>query len=449
MFSHRLDNRAANDSAMSIDGTAMTMFENIEQSLSAESPCGPDPELDPQIQNFLSVSEGQLPSSYRDFDKKNFDAKPTLQKLGGLLQNSRDIRFIVLAAKYYILADNLGGFVESIQAASLLLQAQWEHCHPTELGGGNQLRSAYLKSLDDLPTSVLPLQNALLINDRRVGPISIRSILLAEKKIPARAEETSVDADSIKDAFLRVEPLSSLLELQSQMNAITTNLQSIRQLFVDKSGYDVAPQFEQLPELAKSIELYLAAIIKIRSPQDLSVAVADGNGEPASAGAGQISENAGSVTDGIASVQEASNALEAILSYYALNEPSSPSRLLVKQAQLLVGKSFVEAMRMLAPNLAEETKIKIGGDAPFSLDFGQLSGLFPEEPQSVETVAETKTFCANTRGDASALMRKVEDFYKFSEPSSPIPLLVERARNFVAKDFTSLLKEMAKKDDNS
>lgn len=428
---------------------ATTMFANIEQSVSAESPCGPDPELDPQVQNFLSVSEGQLPSSYRDFDKKNFDAKPTLQKLGGLLENSRDIRFVVLAAKYYILSDNLSGFVESIQAASVLLRAQWEHCYPTQAGGGNQLRSAYLKSLDDLPTSVLPLQNAVLINDRRVGPISIRSILVADKKIPARAEEASVDAESIKDAFLRVEPLSILLDLQAQMNTITSSLQNMRQLFVDKAGYDAAPQFEQLPELAKAIELYLAAIIKLRTPHDSTLALADANGDPALREIGSTPENGAIALDGLASVKEASNALEAILSYYASHEPSSPSRLLVKQAQLLVGKSFVEAMRMLAPNMAEETKIKIGGDAPFSLDFGQLSSLFPEEAQLEEVVVEAKSFCASSRSDATALMRKVENFYKVTEPSSPIPLLVERARNFVAKDFTSLLKEMAKKDDNS
>ena len=62
---------------------------------------------------------------------------------------------------------------------------------------------------------------------------------------------------------------------------------------------------------------------------------------------------------------------------------------------------------------------------------------------------EARTYSAATRTEASALMRKVEQFYRTTEPSSPIPLLVERARNFVAKDFASLLKEMAKKDENN
>lgn len=427
----------------------MAMFANIQEAISAESPCGPDPELDPQVQNFLAVAEGQLPASYRSFDKKAFDARPTLQKLEELLQKSRDIRFVILAAKYFILSDNIRGFAESIQAAGALLKSQWGHCHPTEASGGDQLRAAYLKSLDDLPTSVLPLQSALLITDRRLGAISIRSILVAGKKLPARADETGLDPSSIKDAFLRVEPISELLNLQSQMSDIATNLQDIRQLFVDKVGYEVAPQFEQLPELARSISEYLVPIINERSGQQQSLAVSEGAASPDQTVADLNSDKIDVISPDVGSVKEASNALEAILAYYAASEPSSPSRLLVKQAHLLVGKSFVEAMRMLAPGMTEETKIKIGGDAPFSLDFGQLSSLFPEESQLGDGDAEARSYSAATRTDATALMRKVEQFYKLTEPSSPIPLLIERARNFVAKDFTSLLKEMAKKDDNS
>jgi type VI secretion system protein ImpA len=430
----------------------MAMFANFDSPVSAENFCGPDPDLDPQVQNFLAVAEGQLPASYRDFDRKSFDARPTLQKLEELLQKSRDVRFVVLAAKYFILSDNLNGFVESIQAAATLLKTQWEHCHPTEDSGGIQLRSAYLKSLDDLPTSVLPLQNALLINDRRVGAISIRAILISEKKLPARAEEPVLDADSIREAFLRVEPIAELLKLQTQMSSVVSNLQDMRQLFVDKVGYDVAPQFEQLPALVKSISEYLTLIVGQRAPQQQSQGISEG--EAASDQTNAVSDRTASENDTVASpdvgsVKEASNALEAVLTYYASREPSSPSRLLVKQAHLLVGKSFVEAMRMLAPSMAEETKIKIGGDAPFSLDFGQLSSLFPEESQLGDEVFDAKSYSAATRADATALMRKVEQFYKLTEPSSPIPLLVERARNFVAKDFTSLLREMAKKDENS
>src|SRR5580704_3862228 len=136
----------------------MAVYAGVEDQITAEFPCGPNPDADPEVQNFLSVAEGQLPASYRSFNKKSFEAKQTLATLRDYLQKSRDLRFLVLAAKYHILSDDLPSFVDAITAISTLLSAQWDYCHPTETAGGAELRSAFLKSLDDLPTVVLPLQ---------------------------------------------------------------------------------------------------------------------------------------------------------------------------------------------------------------------------------------------------------------------------------------------------
>ena len=425
----------------------MVVFAGIEKPISPESPCGPNPDVDQDIQNFLAVAEGQLPASYRDFNKKTFDAKPTLQQLQQHIGKFRDIRFLVIAAKYAILSDDLPLFAETIAALPVLLVAQWDHCHPTEAAGGNALRSAHLQSLDDKPTVVLPLQSMPLIIDKRLGAISMRSILVADKKLPPRADETALALDDIKDAFMRYEPLDHLVEIRNLLIGVKASLQQLRQIFQEKAGHDLAPMFDQLPAMADSICAYLGAILLTRSPENVPALVKE---EALVQRDNESSSETTTFSAGdIISVKEASNALEAILVYYGSKEPSSPARLLVKQAHQLVGKSFVEAMRILAPGLAEETKIKIGGDQPFSLDFSQLSTLFAEGSSGEESeVGEARMFTAASRNEATSLMRKIEQFYKVTEPSSPIPLLVEQARNFVAKDFTSLLKEMAKKNEN-
>jgi type VI secretion system protein ImpA len=302
-----------------------------------------------------------------------------------------------------------------------------------------------------MPTSILPLQHATLIVDKRVGSISMRSILVAARKIPGRAEDPALDTDAIKDAFLRVEPFDKLLAIQARVEGMLTALREIRQIFIDKAGYETAPQFEQLPELLTSISTYVAEIIRERAPvSDQESAVSEDDEPGATDEAQADGAMAGSQSpENVRTVGEAANALEAILGYYAASEPSSPSRLLIKQAHQLVGKTFVEAMRVLAPGMAEETRIRIGGDSPFSLDFSQLSALADEEVPREGASDEARRYSASTRSEATALMRKVEQFYRSTEPSSPIPLLVERARNFVARDFASLLKEMAKRDENN
>lgn len=426
---------------------------DVATPISAELPCGPDPDLSPDVQNFMAVAEGQLPMSYRDFNRKTFDVKDTIKKLEECLATSRDLRFLVMLAKFNILQDNVTEFAASIEAMRKLADTQWDHFHPAEQAGGNPLRAAYLKSLDDLPNSVLPLQSATIFSDKRIGPISFRNIMVAEGKVPPRSGETTPDAGSIRDAFMRLEPVDQLVAMRDMFAGVSSNLDAMRQIFIEKAGYDAAPDFDALPETIGNINTYLSDIISQRLPQDHPASASDDEASSAQeADATSAVGTTGQTAGDVRSFREASNALEAILAYYATREPSSPARLLVKQAHQLVGKSFIEAMRILAPQVAEETSVKLGGEAPFALDFSQLSALAEDGDQLAygDEQGYPQTFIVSSRNDATQLMRKVEQFYKAAEPSSPIPVLVERARNFVAKDFTSLLKEMARKDnDNS
>jgi type VI secretion system protein ImpA len=48
-----------------------------------------------------------------------------------------------------------------------------------------------------------------------------------------------------------------------------------------------------------------------------------------------------------------------------------------------------------------------------------------------------------TRAEAVELLKAVESFYKSAEPSSPIPVLIERAYSLTSKDFFSLMAEFS------
>ena len=58
------------------------------------------------------------------------------------------------------------------------------------------------------------------------------------------------------------------------------------------------------------------------------------------------------------------------------------------------------------------------------------------------TGAETPSFEIGARREAVALLEDVGVFYRAREPSSPIPLLTDRARALAERDFLYLLQQM-------
>ena len=423
----------------------MVDFSTISSPVSAELPCGPNPDGIAELENFIAAAEGQLPASFLTFSKASFDAAGPLKEISTWLQQVRDLRLLVLAAKYLILSGDILGFANTLDAISSLLTERWRDVHPQQQDESYSLRGAHVGSLDDMPTVVLPLQYAPLIKDRKLGPLAYRSLLLATKVAQPRNGEIIIDESSIRDALLKFEDFEAIKTMGNAVTRSGAALKSIRSAFIDKAGYEDAPAFERLAPLIDSIGVFVGGFIQQREP---SAALPENEPVDGQTAAGETGESASLATanmPGLQSSADAAEALKAVAGYFARHEPSSPALLLVRQAQQMVGKSFVDAMLLLAPAAAEKSTIKIGGESPFTLTFAQLkalAGQAAEPPAEGQTVGQT--FTVASRMDSARLMLAVESYFRRVEPSSPIPLLIERARFFVDKDFPALLKDILK-----
>jgi type VI secretion system protein ImpA len=425
----------------------MSRFAAIAAPVSDGLPCGPNPDGNLEFENFIASAEGQLPSSYFSFSKANFDIAGPVKQISALLEKSRDIRLIVLAGKLFILSGNIEEFSDAISAISALLQERWEEVHPQGSDGDFSFRGAYLSSLDDMPTVVLPLQYAPLVNDRRAGAVTYRSYLAATGAVQRRTDEAVLDRTAIHDALARSD-IEALKGTCNALNRLDAALQQIRARFTEQAGFEQAPAFDKLGPLVSDIATLLRNALTERDPS-LALATTKAEAAPSAETADEISSAPASLPIP-RSMPDAGEALKAIEKYYAVYEPSSPAVLLVRQAQQLIGKSFVEAMQFLAPTLMDKAAIRIGGDAPFALSMAQLKTLTGQsaasaQPNAGNGEAKPQDFIVATRADAAALMEIVEKYYRKQEPSSPIPLLLERARLFVDRDFSTLLKDILAK----
>jgi type VI secretion system protein ImpA len=259
--------------------------------------------------------------------------------------------------------------------------------------------------------------------------------------------------------------LSEIVETRGQFMALQAALRGVREICVDRAGGERAANHEKEPGLVDKILVLLNGIVVKRDP---ALAMADAQGP-------EGAENGGTSTiptGAVASTRDVAAALKAIADYFARFEPSNPALLLVRQAEQLMGKSFLEVMRVLVPNHMEQAAIQIGKDQQlFDLPVMQLSEFAqtlqaedqnqdrdqsqdqadqaadqdqPQDHRAIDAprASAPRRLDARTRDDAIRLLEQIGTYYRIAEPSSPVPFLTERARSFAQRDFLSLLKEV-------
>jgi hypothetical protein len=70
------------------------------------------------------------------------------------------------------------------------------------------------------------------------------------------------------------------------------------------------------------------------------------------------------------------------------------------------------------------------------------SAAVPSAPITKIDLGPAPSFTASTRQQASLLLSAVEGFFRVVEPSSPVTVLLARARSYFGKDFASILNEL-------
>lgn len=427
----------------------------LVKPVSAESPCGPDLDLEGDVAylNFFAAAEPLLPRSYFEVtdaggDKKRFDPNSIkfddeLEKARPLLDRTRDLRLVVFLAKIAALSRNLAGFATCLEAIAVLLERHWDDVHPGLEDGDAAYRQTTIESLDALTTVVIPLQFQPLLNSRRYGWVSYRTWLIAKGDTAPRDDDLVLDRGGIEQVVTGAE-LDQIKAIAARFSALAALLNRLTRIWSEKNGSGGTLGLAQLAALITGIDGLLADIVRHRDPTAAPPPLPGASAE-AEQPEGVASASPANGTRRVASTAEAARALEAVVGYFRRSEPSSPALLLVLQAQQMLGKSFVEALRMLLPAHVETAAINIGKDRFFDLPIERMAGLLEDAPaaaaQDVPPVP-SELAAVTQRGEALALLEQVGGFYRLVEPSSPIPYLTDRARELAQRDFLSLLRDV-------
>jgi len=296
-------------------------------------------------------------------------------------------------------------------------------------------------------TVLMPLEFTPLVRDRRQRDVSFRRIALgrglrtpqgeekvedAETLIGAlRAAENADDAAASHEAARRLKDAASRIEavcLSDERRPFRPNIEALH-VRIDEL---VGVLEEARPDLAGAAPGAAAA----------AATDADEDGVPAPPAGGEPAAQA--PVPRIARRAEARAALDALEAYFLGHEPSSPSFVLVRQARQLVGRPLVEALELLVPERSGRARIDFGSETGFLLTMERMRALSeigepdadgPDDPDGAAS------FTVEDRDAAGRLMQALEGYYAAKEPSSPIPILLTRARGYLNQSFTAILAE--------
>jgi len=315
--------------------------------VSDDAPSGPDLEYDPAFQELETLARGKAEQQFGDtlIAAEPPDWAKVMERSAELLERSKDFRLALYWLRAAANIEGLPGFEAGIRLLIGLTSEFWDSLHPEldkEDNDDPTFRLNVLAQLTDLEAAPRDLRNAWVARSRAVGIVTVRQIEIAAGKLTPREDEEPV-SDAHIDGVLTAALAESADALDAAM-ALPDRLKELSRLLVDKVGSDRAPALNPLIQTAQLIQTACRRVIggeadEAGSDEEAGSAAAEGGGVVVRAVPGQINSR-----------EDAMRALDKVCDYLARTEPTNPAPLLIKRARALMGKSFIEIIRDLAPD---------------------------------------------------------------------------------------------------
>ena len=319
--------------------------------LAGATPSGDDLGYDPQFVAMEQAGSGKPETQYGD---KVFAGEPpdwvaVCEQAMALAARTRDLRVAVWLVRGGARLHGLAGAEQGLRLVRGLLEGFWDSVHPQldpSEGNDPTMRLNALVPLGRPEAALADLRAASIAPVR--GSLSVRDLELGLGLDDAAGGETVPTEAGVLQA------LQNLLATHPGIAEVAASARSsadaVAALLVDRVGHEQAPDLTPLTGLLKAL---VGAIARAQGVEELAAGI-----EGAVPGAGSAAA-AGSIRTRADAVRE----LERVCDWLERNEPSNPAPLLIRRAQRLMNKSFLEIVRDLAPDGVTQIELIAGSQA--------------------------------------------------------------------------------------
>ena len=314
----------------------------IEQWLQplADDAGGPDLEYDPAFLELAQTSIGRPETQFSLAEPPSWDRARELSS--DLFDRTRDLRVAMMWGRAVINLEGLQGLPAALFMLHGLLDRFWGEVHPRPDGGDTFARLSILGSLDSLDGLVGDVRQAQLGMDRSLGGIRVRDVEVALERLPARAKDSPLSCAHIEGILGDHPELAQ--RIRESVSSSLGALKSLQGLMNERFGTDNAVDTKNLRGMLTAVASLLPSG-SVGAEHDSDETDALGTNAARNPGSGVLTIN---------SRQDAVRAINLICAYLDHSEPTNPAQLLLRRAERLIDKDFLQLVRELAPEAVNE-----------------------------------------------------------------------------------------------
>lgn len=327
-------------------------LDSLLAPLQGAAPCGADLEYEPEFLALLAAAAGK---PEQQFDDTVIPAVPpdwatVHEHAQALAARTRDLRVAVWLMRSGARLHGWPAALAGLQLVQGLLERHWDQVHPQlDPAEGDDAATARLNTLEPLVHDAEGLADlrAAALTEARGGP-RVRDAELAIGPAEPLAGESAPNLAALHKALSsRPDAAQVATQLQQGQPAVQAIAAAIEQALGPAQG----PEFAPLLRLVKPLATLGAQLLPESS-------AADADAIPAATGSVARLQAASQAAP--ASRDDIRRMLQHACEWIEKNEPASPAPLLIRRAERLIGKSFLDIMRDLVPDGVREVE-KLAG----------------------------------------------------------------------------------------
>lgn len=316
-------------------------IESLLTPIAADDPSGPDLTYDTDFMAMEQAAQGKREQQFGDTIVPAVEPNwaDVAAQAQALFARTKDLRVAMLLTRALQQQSGVAGLCEGLTLTQRLLEDYWDTVYPRLEAEEDNDPTMRLNALDPLTNSeglLRELRAAHVISPCAHGRVIVRDILVAAGKLPPGGEG-DLSAAQIQ-GVIQNAATEQAASIQGARDALAA-VKGIQALLNERLGIE---RSLDLKPVAEVLDLVVKACDSALGAGDVAQQTAV-DGAPVSAAV------AVAVGD-IRSREDAVRALERVCEFMERTEPSNPAPLLIRRAQRLVSKNFIEIIEDLAPD---------------------------------------------------------------------------------------------------